>query len=48
MNIFLQVNKSSQLKAEKMNVYICNVETIWDRNITANTINSILSDLGKM
>lgn len=48
MNIFLQVNKSSQQNAEKMNVYICNVDKIWDRNVTANTINSILSDLGKM
>lgn len=44
MNIFLQVNKSSQQKAEKMDVYICNVDKIWDRNVTANTINSILSE----
>lgn len=27
---------------------MCNVDKIWDRNVTANTINSILFDLGKM
>lgn len=30
------------------NVYICNVDKIWDRNVTAYTINSILFDFAKL
>lgn len=46
--IFHYINLINKMPKKTPNVYICNVEKIWDRNVTAYTINSILFDLGKM